>query len=404
MYTDTTPQADRHALSAVHAETIRASLPAVGANINEIAQLFYRTMFAKHPELLANTFNRGNQRSGEQQKALAASVATFAAMLVDTSAPSPVELLTRIGHKHVSLGITEDQYQIVHDNLFQAIGEVLGDAVTPAVAEAWDRVYWIMADVLVGFEKGLYGSAGVEDGDVFVPARLTGREQLTGSVMKYSFEAEGFAQTQPGQYTSLGVRLPDGARQLRQYSLVEWDDRGFSVAVQRDGEVSSHLQDHVLEGETIEATLPAGHLVLHQFTSPIVTVSQGIGSTPMAGMLMALIKRLDTEQGSASRPEHPITVLHADASESDYAFRDLAASVTSRLHAPLVTAFRDQDQRLDLKALAADGTLPAGAQWYLCGGNAFLRDIRDQIEEHKTSLFPVEVHFELFSPNDWLLR
>lgn len=404
MYTDAAPQADRHALSPEHAETIRATLPAVGANIHEIAQRFYRTMFSKHPELLADTFNRGNQRSGEQQKALAASVATFAAMLVDTSAPSPVDLLTRIGHKHVSLGITEDQYQVVHDNLFQAIGEVLGDAVTPEVAEAWDRVYWIMADVLVGFERGLYDSAGVRPGEVFVPAELTAREPLTGSVMKYSFAAEGFGPTRPGQYTSLGVRLPDGARQLRQYSLVEWDDQGFSVAVQRDGEVSSHLQDHVRAGDTIEATLPAGHLVLHQFTSPIVTVSQGIGSTPMAGMLVALIRRLDAEQGAASRPEHPITVLHADASEEDYAFRDLAESVTRRLGAPLVTAFRDRGQRLDLAALAEDGTLPAGAQWYLCGGNAFLQDIRDQLEAHKTTLFPAEVHFELFSPNDWLLR
>ncbi|QCU78134.1 hemin transporter [Citricoccus sp. SGAir0253] len=404
MYTDTAPQADRHALSAEHAETIRATLPAVGAHITEIAQLFYRTMFSRHPELLADTFNRGNQRSGEQQKALAASVATFAAMLVDESAPSPVDLLTRIGHKHVSLGITRDQYQVVHDNLFHAIAEVLGEAVTPPVAEAWDRVYWIMADVLTGFEQGLYDSAGVDAGDVFVPARLTERRRLTGSVMRYSFAAEGFAATRPGQYTSLGVRLPDGARQLRQYSLVEWDEAGFSVAVQRDGEVSSHLQDHVREGDTIDATLPAGHLVLHQFTSPIVTVSQGIGSTPMAGMLMALIRRLDTEQGAGSRPEHPITVLHADASEDDYAFRDLAEEVTSRLHAPLVTAFRDRGERLDLGALAGAGTLPVGAQWYLCGGNAFLQDVRDQLEAHKTTLFPVEVHFELFSPNDWLLR
>jgi len=26
-----------------------------------------------------------------------------------------------------------------------AIGEVLGDAVTPDVAAAWDEVYWLMA-------------------------------------------------------------------------------------------------------------------------------------------------------------------------------------------------------------------------------------------------------------------
>ena len=31
-----------------------------------------------------------------------------------------------------------------------------------------------------------------------------------------------------------------------------------------------------------------------------------------------------------ARPEHPITVLHADASESDYAFGDLAESVIKR--------------------------------------------------------------------------
>ncbi|MET0796798.1 MAG: hypothetical protein ABWY21_05415 [Rhodococcus sp. (in: high G+C Gram-positive bacteria)] len=35
-------------------------------------------MFTEHPELLDGTFNRGNQASGEQQQALAGSVAAFA--------------------------------------------------------------------------------------------------------------------------------------------------------------------------------------------------------------------------------------------------------------------------------------------------------------------------------------
>src|SRR5699024_5710000 len=158
---------DRH-LKPENEEIIKATLPAVGANIGTIAQNFYRTMFGNHPELLRNTFNRGNQKSGEQQKALAASVATFASMLVNPDAPDPVDLLKRIGHKHVSLGITEDQYQIVYENLFAAIVEVLGaDVVTEDVAAAWSEVYWIMADVLITFEKELYASDGVEPGDVF---------------------------------------------------------------------------------------------------------------------------------------------------------------------------------------------------------------------------------------------
>ena len=42
-------------------------------------------------------------------------------------------------------------------------------------------------------------------------------------------------------------------------------------------------------------------------------------------------------------------------------------------------------------------------RWYLCGGNGFLQDIRDQLEKNKETLVPTSIHFELFSPNDWLV-
>ena len=54
----------------------------------------------------------------------------------------PEHLLSRIAHKHASLGITPAQYDVVHDNLFWAIVDVLGEAVTPEVAAAWDEVGW----------------------------------------------------------------------------------------------------------------------------------------------------------------------------------------------------------------------------------------------------------------------
>ena len=63
---------------------IEATLPTVGAHIQEIAQCFYRHLFTTHPELLDGTFNRGNQADGTQQQALAGSVAAFAAALVNT--------------------------------------------------------------------------------------------------------------------------------------------------------------------------------------------------------------------------------------------------------------------------------------------------------------------------------
>ena len=140
---------------------VEATLPVVADHIGEIAQRFYRHLFDAHPELMDGTFNRGNQAEGTQQVALAGSVAAFASTLVQTPEQLPEQLLNRIAHKHASLGIRPDQYQVVHEHLFWAIVDVLGDAVTPEVAAAWDEVYWLMAYALIHQERGLYSARGV---------------------------------------------------------------------------------------------------------------------------------------------------------------------------------------------------------------------------------------------------
>ena len=147
-------------LSDRNGPVVEATLPVVGQHIGEIAQRFYRHMFAAHPELLDGTFNRGNQARGEQQQALAGSVAAFAGSLVRTPDQVPENLLNRIAHKHASLGISPEQYHVVHDNLMWAIVDVLGEAVTPEVAAAWDEVYWLMANALINQERGLYSARG----------------------------------------------------------------------------------------------------------------------------------------------------------------------------------------------------------------------------------------------------
>lgn len=86
--------------------TVRATLPAVGAAIGDIADLFYKKLFQAHPELLRDLFNRGNQASGDQRKALAGSIAAFATALVEQPGIRPDVMLNRIAHKHASLGVT----------------------------------------------------------------------------------------------------------------------------------------------------------------------------------------------------------------------------------------------------------------------------------------------------------
>ena len=148
-------------LSPASTEVVRATLPVIGAAIDEITPVFYRRMFAARPDLERDLFNRGNQAQGDQQRALAGAVAAYATLLVTEGGPDPKDVLARIAHKHASLGITEDQYPIVHEHLFAAIVEVLGDAVTPEVAAAWDEVYWLMAYALINQERGLYSARGV---------------------------------------------------------------------------------------------------------------------------------------------------------------------------------------------------------------------------------------------------
>lgn len=76
----------------------------VGASLTTITELFYRRLFEEHPELLRELFNRTNQATGAQREALAGSVAAFATLLVERPDQRPDAVLSRIAHKHVSLG------------------------------------------------------------------------------------------------------------------------------------------------------------------------------------------------------------------------------------------------------------------------------------------------------------
>ena len=394
-------------LSPEHVETIKATLPLVGANIGDIAKTFYRTMFGNHPDLLKNTFNRGNQAQGAQQKALAASVATFASLLVDPDGPTPDQMLSRIGHKHVSLGITEDQYQVVHDNLFSAIVEVLTpEVVTADVAGAWEDVYWIMARTLVRFEKEHYDELGVEPGKVFLTAKVAQRTDHSADVASFEFTARdgepalrGF---RPGQYVSVRRTMADGAGQLRQYSLDNAPTPGtWAITVKRvnepvAGEVSNSMLDGLHEGDEIEVSLPTGDLVLdEQATNPVVLVSAGIGATPMLGMARAL---------AASRTDREVVVLHSDHDAADAALaaelEQAAQEIPNGRSQQWFSTGATEKQlagRMDLSSY----DLPQGAEFYLCGSNGFLQSVRDQLRT--AGVDDEHVHFELFAPNDWLL-
>ncbi|MEV7009501.1 globin domain-containing protein [Streptosporangium sp. NPDC051022] len=392
-------------LSPESADTVRATLPAVGASLDAITTRFYATMFADRPELLDGMFNRGNQANGEQRRALAGSIAAFAVALLEHPEERPDRLLARIAHKHTAVGVTQDQYVIVHKYLFGAIAEVLGEAVTPQVAEAWDEVYWLMAGALIALEARIYAEAGAEGGDTWRKWRVTGRREETPDVVSFQLSPLGEEPAPPalpGQYVSVRVRMPDGVHQLRQYTLSGGERDGqWRITVKRvhedgapEGEVSTLLHETVRVGDELTLSAPFGEVTLEDGDAPLVLVSAGIGCTPMAAMLEHL-----AATGSTRR----VLVLHADRSPADHALRrDVEGLVGALPTAERVFWYEDgagDDARPGWMNLADVG-VPQGAVVYLCGPLPFMREARAQLI--KAGVAARDIHYEVFGPDLWL--
>jgi nitric oxide dioxygenase len=396
-------------LSEQNRPIVEATLPVVGQHIGAIAGRFYEHLFAAHPELMDGTFNRGNQTSGEQQQALAGSVAAFASALVTTPAHLPENLLSRIAHKHASLGISPAQYQVVHDNLMWAIVDVLGDAVTPEVAAAWDEVYWLMANALINQERGLYSARGVRPETVWRPWRVERKIRETAEVVTLVVKRvdDRLVKTSlPGQYVTVKMLMPDGLHQPRQYSLTRADDgehRQFSVkrvhgGGKPDGEVSTLLHDEVDIGDVLTLSLPYGDVVLDDAGRPVVFASAGMGISPMAGMLSHLV---------AAGSGLSITVLHADLDEASFALRrQVVSDVLALRDASLHLWYEKQSYSNEPVAGVHEGVmnldqvdLPDDANYYLCGPIPFMQAVRSALVARGVA--PRDIQYEVFGPDLW---
>ncbi|MDX2760249.1 FAD-binding oxidoreductase [Streptomyces sp. ME08-AFT2] len=395
-------------LSPESATVVRATLPAVGGALDEITARFYGTMFAEQPELLDGLFNRGNQASGDQRRALAGSIAAFAQALLTDPDTRPDALLSRIAHKHAALGVTEDQYTIVHKYLFRAIADVLGDAVTPEVAVAWDEVYWLMAGALIAREARLYQEAQVDPRNPWRLWTVVERREETPDAVSFLLspaDEDPVPPARAGQYVSVRVQMPDGISQLRQYSLSGAPgDRLRRITVKRvasvadapEGEVSNQLHRTVRAGDELALSAPFGDVVLDDADGPLLLLSAGIGCTPMVGML---------EHLAASGAARPVTVLHADCSPADHALLADTRRLVSELPHARAQFWYEEDAageagaRVGLMDLA-DVDLPADADVYLCGSLPFMRAVRAPLLQ--AGIPARHIRYEVFGPDLWL--
>lgn len=393
-------------LSTRSAAVIAATAAVVAEHAEQITARFYPSMLDERPDLL-RVFNQANQATGEQSRALASSVVAYAVQLIDPDAPSFAHVMTRIAHKHVSLGIAPEQYTIVGHHLLAAVAEVLGDAVTPEVAEAWAEVYWLFATQLVAEEARLYARAGVVPSAATRPYRVVRRTAETVDVVSLVLEpADGLAvpPIEPGQYVSLFVDLPGGDRQPRQYTVSSTAvDTRLQVTVRKvlgvdgapDGRVSSHLHDSTVVGDLVDVSAPAGDLVVPSSDSPLLLATAGAGITTVLPIVEHLAR---------TQPQRPVVLAHADRTAAHHALRETVLQagrqlddVTSHTWYESV-APDDRTSRTGLMDLS-QVPLPDGVHVFTCGPLPFMRRVRGSLLARGV---PADrIRYEVFGPDLW---
>ena len=378
---------------------IEATLPIIAERINDITPDFYRRMFAARPDLMDGMFSRSSQLEGTQPKALAGSIAVFASYIVQNPGSYPDEVLSRVAHKHASLGLKEEEYPTVYKYLFEAIAANLGDLATPEIVEAWTEVYWLMGNALIKLEKGLYAS---QANDVmFAPFKLVDRKETGEDVVVLTFEPADetpMTESKGGQYISIVVPARDGLRQARQYTLLpsEKNQRRIGVKLDPNGEMTSILHELKI-GDVVEISNPYGDLTLEGFgnpEAPLYLFSAGIGTTPMLSFLSELI-----EKGS----QRPVTVVHADRSLDTWPLREELTELVNKLPNARLISFIEGEGgdfagRVDVSKL----DVPSDANVYLCGPLPFMQGVRSALVE--AGVPGKNINYEIFGPDQWMLH
>ncbi len=140
-------------LSEKSIKIVKATAKPVAQNGEAITTKMYEILFKDYPEA-KELFK---DASGDQHKKLAIAVAAYAANIDDLSVLK--KAIEKMAQTHVATKVKPEHYPMVGVSLLQAIKEVLGDAATDDVIEAWKEAYFFLADILIVREKELYAAA-----------------------------------------------------------------------------------------------------------------------------------------------------------------------------------------------------------------------------------------------------
>jgi ferredoxin-NADP reductase/MOSC domain-containing protein YiiM/ferredoxin len=263
--------------------------------------------------------------------------------------------------------------------------EALSRAVTiPALSRGWRESFESL------LEQPAQAPVAPPAWQGFVPMRVAAKQPESATItsvwlvpLDVPLDGTPVPPSLPGQYLTLRLRVgKDGPPVIRNYSMSRPPDprRGYRISVKREahGVASGFLHDHVQVGDLVDVGAPRGSFVLREGTRPVVLLSAGVGVTPLLAMLHAMATAGDRRatwwvHGARNALEH------AFAREVDELLARLpdahrvVAYSQAQPGSPTDGAF-DVQGRLTSSAMEHAG-VPMDADFYLCGPDAFLREM-----------------------------
>lgn len=351
-------------------------------------------MLSHNPELM-QVFNMGHQRAGFQQQALAGAVLAYAENIENL--PALLGAVAHIANKHVSVGIRAEHYPIVGKHLIASIKEVLGDAATPELIDAWTAAYMQLADVLIGAEKAIYDKNAVAEGGwtgwrFFKVAEKSKQTDNVTSFKLVPVDNGKMPEVKAGQYISVRVFVKgQDLIQPRQYTVVKADATSLTIAVKKveavekspAGMVSNTLHNDINEGDVVEVSFPVGEFNLPEGNGELCLLSAGIGITPLFAMLKEAVQK---------DPTRKISFVHVCKNKEAIPFREELALVVKEGNVSFEVFETSEHGRPSedfFKSLVSQG-----ADYCICGPVPFMKLAASELV--KNGVAENKIHAEKF--------
>ncbi len=239
------------------------------------------------------------------------------------------------------------------------------------------------------------GAAGTAHDHGFHPFRvarvIAETAEASSFVLEVPDELRSVFAYEAGQFCTFRVRIDDRVL-LRCYSMSSSPavDSELTVTVKRTpgGVVSNWMNDELTEGDTLEATRPAGVFRLGPSPGDLVAFSAGSGITPVLSLVKTALATTTRRVRLLYANQHRDAVIFASELES------LGRHYGERLS---VSHHLDIDRGLVQAETIGDFADRADdPEFYVCGPGPFMDLVEQSL--HSRGVVPARIHIERFTP------